>query len=195
MEADITLLAAARKMDGDALIRIFDLYSPALYKYAFRLCNNAVMADQIVGDVFAKLVEHLSAGAGPRTNLRSYLFEMAHHLIVDEARYAHRWAPIEVVGSTRTDGSSTSAIAEDRMLLEALLRAMMHDLTEDQRHVIILRFMEGFSIKETAAIIGKKVGNVKVIQNRAIAALRKALDYQIVETRAISLTIRSMSHT
>jgi RNA polymerase sigma-70 factor, ECF subfamily len=140
-------------------------------------------------------VEHLSAGAGPRANLRSYLFEMAHHLIVDEARDSHRWAPIEVVGSTRTDGSSTSAIAEDRMLLEAMLRAMMHDLTEDQRHVIILRFVEGFSIKETAAIIGKKVGNVKVIQNRAIAALRKALDYQIVETRAISLTLRSMSHT
>ena len=195
MEADITLLAAARKMDGEALIRIFDLYSPALYKYAFRLCNNAVMADQIVGDVFAKLVAHLSAGAGPRTNLRSYLFEMAHHLIVDAARYSHRWAPIEVVSSTRTDDSSTSATAKDRMLLEALLRAILHDLTEDQRHVIFLRFMEGFSIKETALIVGKKVGNVKVIQNRAIAALRKALDYQIVETRAITLTIRSMSQT
>jgi DNA-directed RNA polymerase specialized sigma24 family protein len=55
--------------------------------------------------------------------------------------------------------------------------------------------MEGFSLKETAAIIGKKVGNVKVIQTRAISALRRALDYQIVETSAISLTIRSMAHT
>lgn len=43
-------------------------------------------------------------------------------------------------------------------------------------------------------IMGKKVGNVKVIQNRAIAALRKALDYQIVETKAISITIRSLTH-
>ncbi len=195
MEADSSLLAAARKMDGDALIGIFDLYAPGLYQYAFRLCNNALMADQIVGDVFAKLLEHLSVGTGPRANLRSYLYEMAYHLIVDEARYSTHWAPIKAVDSTSSDGYSTSANAEDRVLLEAILQAIMNDLTQDQQQVLILRFMEGFSLKETAAIIGKKVGNVKVIQNRAINALRKALDYQVVETRAISFMIRSMSHT
>jgi DNA-directed RNA polymerase specialized sigma24 family protein len=61
--------------------------------------------------------------------------------------------------------------------------------------VITLRFMEGFSVKETAAIIGKKVGNVKVIQTRAIAVLREALDYQLVETHAISGMIGSLSPT
>ena len=81
------------------------------------------------------------------------------------------------------------------MLFETVLRAIMNDLTEDQRHVLILRFMEGFSLKETAVIIGKKVGNVKVIQNRAISALREALDYQIVETGAIVFTLRRMSYT
>jgi RNA polymerase sigma factor (sigma-70 family) len=48
----------------------------------------------------------------------------------------------------------------------------------DQRHVIILRFLEGFSVHETAVIIGKEESNVKVIQNRAIAALRRALGYE-----------------
>lgn len=86
MEAEITLLAAARKMDGDALLKIFDLYASALYKYSFRLCNNAVMADQIVGDIFVKLMEQFSTGRGPNTNLRSYLYEMAYHLVVDEKR-------------------------------------------------------------------------------------------------------------
>jgi RNA polymerase sigma-70 factor (ECF subfamily) len=195
MEADSSLLAAARKMDGDALIGIFDLYAPTLYKYAFRLCNNALMADQIVGDVFAKLLEHFSVGTGPRANLRSHLYAMAYHLIVDEVRYSNHWTPIKGVDFTYSDGYSISANAEDRVLFEAVLQAIMNDLTHDQRQVLILRFMEGFSLKETAAIIGKKVGNVKVIQNRAINALRKALDYQVVETRAISFMIRSMSHT
>jgi RNA polymerase sigma-70 factor (ECF subfamily) len=195
METDIALLAGARKMKGDALMGVFDLYTPALYKYAFRLCHNAVMADQIVGDVFAKLLEHLSAGRGPRANLRLYLYEMAYHILVDEARHSHRTAPIEAVGFTYTDGYFTNVSAEDRLLYETVLRAIMNDLTDDQRHVIILRFMEGFSVKETAAIIGKKVGNVKVIQTRAIAALRKALDFQLVETDAISGMIRSLSPT
>jgi DNA-directed RNA polymerase specialized sigma24 family protein len=50
-----------------------------------------------------------------------------------------------------------------------------------------LRFLNGLSLKETAAILGKEVGNIKAIPNRAIAALRTILDYQTVKTRAISL--------
>jgi len=194
MEANITLLAAARKMDRDALIEIFDLYAPAIYKYALRLCSDAVMADQIVGDVFAKLMEHLSAGMGPSLNLRSYLYEMAYHIIVDEARHSRQWTPFEVVYARDTTGSSTSVTAEERVLFEAALRAIMNDLTDDQRHVAILRFLEGFSLKETATIIGKSVGNVKVIQNRAINSLRKALDHRTGETSDISFTIQSMAH-
>jgi RNA polymerase sigma-70 factor, ECF subfamily len=195
METDIKLLAAAREMNGDALMRLFDHYAPALFKYAFRLSNSAVMADQIVGDVFANLFEHLSAGLGPITNLRLYLYEMAYRIFVDEVRYSHRSAPIEAVGLTYTDGYSTHGSTENRVLLEIVRRAIMNDLTQDQRHVIILRFLEGFSLKETALIIGKKVGNVKVIQNRAITALRRALDYQVVDIGTISFMIRSMSHT
>jgi RNA polymerase sigma-70 factor (ECF subfamily) len=52
------------------------------------------------------------------------------------------------------------------------------ELTPDQRHVIILRFLEEFSLRETAAIIGKKVEHVKVIQGRAIARLRKFLTHK-----------------
>jgi|WetSurMetagenome_2_1015567.scaffolds.fasta_scaffold302143_1 RNA polymerase sigma-70 factor, ECF subfamily len=180
MEADITLLAAARKMDRDALVGIFDLYAHTLYKYAFRLCNNAVTADQIVGDVFAKLLEQLSDGRGPTVNLRSYLYEMAYHIMVDEVRLSRRWAPMEVADLTYAHKYSTSISDEERILFETALWAIRNDLTDDQRHVIILRFLEGFSIKETSLIIGKKVNNVKAIQNRAIASLRKALEYEIV---------------
>jgi RNA polymerase sigma-70 factor (ECF subfamily) len=193
MKSDIMLLAAARKMNEEALIAIFDLYNPALYNYAFRLCNDAVIADQIVGDVFAKLVDQLHSGQGPIVNLRSYLFEVAYHLFVDEVHFSYRSVPLEAVSLKYIDGYSTEGNAKKQMLLKTMLRAITNDLTDDQRHVIILRFLEGFSLKETAAIMGKTVGNVKVIQNRAITALRKALDYQVVETRAISFMIRSMA--
>jgi RNA polymerase sigma-70 factor (ECF subfamily) len=172
-------------MNGDALVEIFDLFAPALYRYAFRLCRDASMADHIVGDVFAKLLEQLSAGGGPRTNLRSYLYEMSYHLMVDEARYSHRSAPIEVVDFMHHDGCTTRASVEDRVLFETVLRAIQNDLTEDQRHVVTLRFLEGFSLKETAAILGKEVGSVKVIQTRAIGTLRKALDPPVVRTNIV----------
>lgn len=175
---EATLLDAARQMDRDALVRVFDLYAPALYTYAFRLCNDPLMADNIVGDVFARLLEHLSAGGGPNSNLRSYLYEIAYHLVVDEARYSQRSAPIEAVDLLPQNASTIHMSVEDRTLLKAMLQAIRDNLTDDQRHVVILRFLEGFSVKETATIVGKTIGNVKVIQNRALAALRKALGYE-----------------
>ncbi|RPJ28213.1 MAG: sigma-70 family RNA polymerase sigma factor [Chloroflexi bacterium] len=179
MEAEITLLDSARTMNQDALVRIFDLYSSALYNYALRLCNDPSEADQVVGDVFAKLLEQLSAGNGPNTNLRSYLYETTYHLIIDKSRHSRREAPLETIDFLRQDGSSTLTRLEDRMLFETVILAIKDQLTEDQRHVIILRFFEGFSLRETAQIIGKEVYNVKVIQNRGVAKLRKALGYKV----------------
>jgi RNA polymerase sigma-70 factor (ECF subfamily) len=179
IEADLTLLDAARNMNQDALVKIFDLYSSALYNYALRLCSDPLEADQVVGDVFAKLLEQLSAGNGPSANLRSYLYEMTYHLIIDKSRYSRREAPLETVEFLRQDGTSTLIGLEDRMMFETVVRAIKNDLTEDQRHVIVLRFLEGFSLRETAEIIGKEVYNVKVIQNRGVAKLRKALDFKV----------------
>lgn len=180
-ESDVTLLEAARQMDRSALVKIFDLYSTALYNYAFRLCNDALIADYIVGDVFAKLLEQFSAGKGPSSNLRSYLYEMTYHHVVDESRYSNRGVALEVADYIRQDGFSNVISLENRLLYDAILKAIQNDLTEDQRHVIVLRFLEGFSLQETATIIGKAVSNVKVIQNRAITALRNSLDHQVVK--------------
>ncbi|SRR6266496_4949005 len=180
-EADMPLLESARELNKDALIEIFDRYSPALYNYAFRLCHDHLMADCIVGDVFAKLLDQLSAGHGPNINLRSYLYEMTYHLVIDETRHSHRGAPLEVVDLLRYDGYSALINLENRMLFETIIVAIRNELTEVQRHVIILRFLEGFSLRETATIVRKKVNYVKVIQNRAIATLRNALDQKVIE--------------
>jgi RNA polymerase sigma-70 factor (ECF subfamily) len=160
-------------------VKIFDLYSTALYNYAFRLCNDSLIADYIVGDVFAKLLEQLSAGKGPTANLRSYLYEMTYHLVVDEARYAHRGVSLDAADFIPQDRYANHVSLENRVLYDTILQAIQNDLTEDQRHVIILRFLEGFSLQETSAILGKAVSNVKVIQNRAIAVLRKSLDHKV----------------
>jgi len=179
MEADLTLLQAARTMNDEALGAIFDLYATPLYNYALRLCNDPVAADHVVGDVFAKFLDQLAAGKGPNANLRSYLYQTTYHLIVDAARFSHREAPLEVVEFAKGNGRASSPSLEDRALLDALVMAIRKDLTEDQRHVIVLRFVEGFSLRETSEIVGKPVYNVKVIQNRGIAKLRKVLGYKV----------------
>ena len=178
MEIDSTLLLAARKMDKDALIKIFDTYSAPLFRYAFHLCGDAVLADHIVGDVFAKLLEQLAAGHGPTNNLRSYLYQTAYHCMIDEARYSRRRAPLDVTDWLYETRDSTALPLEDRVLFREMLHAIRDELTDDQRHVIVLRFLEGCSLNETAAILGKRVEHIKVIQSRAMAVLRRVLEYR-----------------
>lgn len=179
MQAD-TILDAARQMDKDAIVKIFDTYAPILFNYALRTGTDRRMADNIVGDVFAKLLDQLSCGQGPRANLRSYLFQMAYHLIVDEMRYTQRRVHLEVFELMPQNGYSIYSGSETRMAFEAVLQAIRDELSISQRHVIVLRFLEGFNIRETAEILGKSESSVKVTQNRAIMTLRKVLSRHVV---------------
>jgi RNA polymerase sigma-70 factor, ECF subfamily len=176
------LLKAARNLDKNALAQIFDLYSSALYKFISRLLHDPVLSDQIVAEVFVQLVEELGAGRGPRTNIRSYLYQIAYRLVLERFRDMYPHAHLEVaVRSLDKDKSAPESQIDERGMMEALLASMNTELSEDQRIVIILRFLEDFSLKETAEIIGKDVNNVKVIQNRGIAKLKKSMGMQVDE--------------
>jgi RNA polymerase sigma-70 factor, ECF subfamily len=175
MQDKTAVVTAARSLDRDALTAIFDEYAPAIYRYLLRLGVYPLEADQVVGDVFARLLDKLVEGKGPRTNLRSYLFQTAYHLVVDHSRDRQRNAPLDVADTIKEEDQPVQAQTEEKMLLENLADAMKHELTEDQRNVLILRFQEEFSLQETADITGKNVNAIKALQNRAIKKLREAL--------------------
>lgn len=175
MQDETALLEAASSLDQEALEAIFDDYAPALYKYLLRRGLGSQEADQTVGDVFARLLEKLSEGKGPQSNLRAYLFQTAYHLVVDQSRAQKRAAPLDVAESFEEETKSVQAQTEEALLLESLASAMEQELTEEQRNVIILRFQEGFSLKETAEIVGKKLNAVKALQNRGMNRLKEAM--------------------
>lgn len=175
MKDETAAFQAARSLDPAALEGIFDEYAPALYKYLLRLGLGSQEADQTVGDVFARVLEKLSEGKGPQTNVRSYLFQIAYHLVVDHARDRGRAAPLDVAETVKEDSKTIQAQTEEKILFESLSIAMREELTDEQRTVIVLRFQEDFSLQETAEIIGKNVNAVKALQNRAINKLREAM--------------------
>lgn len=177
--SESALLDRARRFDAEALATIFDCYAHALYKYALHYCHDVIEADNIVGDVFSQLLEHLSAGKGPRSNLRSYLYQIAYHIMIDQARYSQHLASLEPGTELRDSKGSVPNQVEDKEVMDALQTALENDLTNDQRHVIVLRFREGFDLQETARITGKSVNAVKVLQNRAVNRLQQILDRKL----------------
>lgn len=175
MKEESAAITVAGSLDPNTLGAIFEEYAPAIYKYLLRLGVYPLEADQVVGDVFARLLDKLAEGKGPRKNLRSYLFQTAYHLVVDHARDRQRIAPLDVVDTIKEEEQPVQAQTEEKMLLDNLATAMQQELTTDQRNVLILRYQEEFSLQETAEIIGKNVNAIKALQNRAIKKLRDVL--------------------
>ena len=119
--------------------------------------------------------------------------ETAHNLIIDQARSSRRTIPLEAADWLRPDLHSSILGLENRIMFERILDSIQSDVTEDQRHVVILRYLEGFSLRETAAIMGITVAPVKVIQNRAIAKIRQALNYDEIMTTVSCTNVRKLS--
>ncbi len=78
-------------------------------------------------------------------------------------------------------------------MFEVVLRSIQSDLTDDQRHGVILRYLEGFNLRETATVMGIKADYVKVIQNRAIAKIRQAPNHDEIMKVASCGNVKKLS--
>jgi len=170
------LLHTARAWDMEALAAIYDTYSPLLYRYAMRLLGNPDVAEECVAETFARFLQALRNGGGPRDHLKAYLYRVAHNWITD---YYRRQPPpqtdLDEVAYTLADGEapldSQMATTEE----QARVRWALRLLTPEQRQVIVLRFFEEWPLKEVAEAMQKPVGAVKALQHRALAALHRVL--------------------
>ena len=173
------LLQLARQYDQKALVEIYDLYSPALYRYAVRLLNNPDMAEECVAESFSRLLSALRNNGGPQTNLRAYLYRVAHNWITDQYRRQIPHQTVEEVDQHADPGSTTSKIVDEQLEREKV-RWAIRRLTPDQQQVVTLKFIEGWSNAEIAKSINKPIGAVKSLQHRALQALRQRLtEYDI----------------
>ena len=168
------LLQLAKQYDQQALVEIYDLYSPALYRYAIRLLNNTDLAEECVAESFSRFLSALRNNGGPKTNLRAYLYRVAHNWITDQYRRQIPHETVEEIEQQADPASTTSQLVEQRFEREKVRQAILR-LTPDQRQIVILKFLEGWSNAEIAKSIDKPVGAVKSLQHRALQSLRQKL--------------------
>ena len=174
---DQQLYEKALELDEEALTAIFDQFSPALYKYSLRSCHDPKVAENIVGDAFGQLLEQLATGSMPTKHLQTYLYKIAYQLLLKHARATPQNAFIELTLPPYKDKqfTPTSSQTKEQAEMQALITAINTALTYEQRHVIILRFLDDFSLKQTSLIMGKTVHSVKALQYRAVLKLRSVL--------------------
>lgn len=168
------LLQRAQRYEGKALAEIYDTYSPELYNYAYRQLGNPIQAEECVAETFKRLLEALSQRKGPRDHIRAYLYRIAHNWITDQ----YRRQPLPDVSlddqMLSDPGPSPAQAAADNMQRERLREALMK-LNANQRLVVALKYLEGWSSPEIAQALDRPLEAVKGLLHRGIENLRQQL--------------------
>lgn len=168
-------LERARRGDRDAWAEIYRWLSPQVLGYL--RARGAAEPEDLLGEVFVQAVRDLKSFSGSERDFRAWIFSIAHHRLIDEARRGAR-RPVDPVPTeelpTRTETGDAEAEAMARISVGEVTR-LLATLSDDQRSVLLLRVLGGLTVPEVARVVGKRPGAVKQLQRRGLARLRREL--------------------
>jgi RNA polymerase sigma factor (sigma-70 family) len=165
------LTQSARRGESWALTEIWHRYSPAVMAY---LSGRGVAdAEDMTSEVFLQVFRRIDRFRGEESDLRTFVFSVAHARYVDDRRrIARRGIDAEFVVERHDSATASAETDAVEAISEAKVRALIETLSPDQRDVLLLRIVADLSLEQTAEVLGKKVGAVKSLQHRGLAALR-----------------------
>jgi RNA polymerase sigma factor (sigma-70 family) len=172
------LLAAAQANGAWAFEALYRELAPAVAGY-LRM-QGADEPDDLVSEVFIGVFRGLASFEGTEAQFRSWVFTIAHRRLTDERRRRGR----------RPAEASLDAVAEplggdvEEEALAGLggerVRALLADLSPEQRDVILLRVVADLSVEDVAQALGKRPGAIKALQRRGLAALHRKISREAV---------------
>lgn len=168
------LLDRARARDTDALAQIHDMYYGPIVRCLSLRVNDRDIAEDLASDVFMRFLSALRGRNAPHDTVRGWLYAVAAHVVSDHHRKHYRAPHVQLNDTLESRDLSPEEVADAQLTREDLRRAMT-DLTEEQQHVIALRFGHEMPIQDVARTLGKTEGAIKQLQARAIAALARKM--------------------
>jgi RNA polymerase sigma-70 factor (ECF subfamily) len=157
-------------LDADAWQAMFAEHYQKLYRFAYARTGDPSASEEIASEVFAAAVQRIGAYRETGAPIGAWLFRIARNQVADHLE-RRRSKPVVPLDGVDVETREWAASLEDKADLARSLR----ELTREQQDVIALRFFADCSLVETAASMNKSLAAVKVLQHRALAALRKQM--------------------
>jgi RNA polymerase sigma-70 factor (ECF subfamily) len=174
------LVRRAQEFDEEALASLYELFYPKLYNYAYLQLGDVHQAEDLASEVLLRVLESLSGYRFRGVPLTAWVFRIARNCIIDLHRRRQRRPQVSLHDGIPGTEDSPHALAE-RSVAHSELRLALTRLTEEQRQVIILKFVEGMDNASVARVLGRSQGAVKSLQHRALVSLKKILSSEEVE--------------
>jgi RNA polymerase sigma-70 factor (ECF subfamily) len=163
------LIRDAKHDDDTAMSRLSAYVYAHIYAFMYYRVSQPEDAEDLASEVVLKMVRALKHQRG---NFHAWIYRIARNRLVDFYRKRAVRAEVSLSDVPQKEVTQSEDIMSQIMTRERL-RKGLKQLTEEQRQVIILKFIQGYANQEIAEIVGKSVGAVKVLQFRALKALRE----------------------
>jgi RNA polymerase sigma-70 factor (ECF subfamily) len=172
------LVRRAQRREPEAFGQLYEEHFDRIYRYVMLRVRTQADAEDITQQVFLKALENIGSYRWRGMPFASWLFRIAHNLVVDYWKKKSREkvtavAP-EEIDEMAASPNDPAALAELNFDVKQLAAAC-EQLTDGQREIVSLRFAGGLSVAEAAKVMGKSEGAVKVLQHAALVKLRRIL--------------------
>ena len=174
------LIRRAQEFDQEALGWLYELFYPKVYNYAYLQLGDVQQAEDLASEVLLRVLESLKGYRFRGVPLTAWVFRIARNYLIDLHRRRQRRPQVGLYEGIPSAEDSPHAVAE-RTVAQDERRLALTGLTEEQRQVIILKFVEDMDNASVARVMGRSQGAVKSLQHRALASLRKILSSEEVE--------------
>ncbi len=176
----ISLIPRCQRGDQVAVETLYMLYSDRIYRYLLARVGDPEQAADLTTEAFVRVIEHLSGfrlnRQRPAASFSAWLYRIAANLAADHHRRRRHPEQVSLEVALPLSGSDPGpdTVIEHQESVRRLAQALQA-LSEDQRLVIIGKFVEGMSNSEVAAWLGKTEGAIKSLQHRALQTLGRLL--------------------
>ena len=180
-EVAVTLALVQRAQAGDsaAFGELYDRYVDLVYRYVYYRVGSAQVAEDLTSETFLRALRRLSSFTWQGRDVGAWFVTIARNLIADHYKSSRYRLELTTEDVTTVSEARGSHEGPENAVLEAMqnkvLLGAVKQLNAEQQECIVLRFLQGLSVAETAEAMGKNEGAIKALQYRAIRSLGRLL--------------------
>jgi RNA polymerase sigma-70 factor (ECF subfamily) len=156
----------------EAFGKLYSIYLDRIYRYALYQVKDKMIAEDVAEEVFVKAWKAIGGCKGKGRTFSAWIYRIAHNHIINTLRNLQKCVSLDMenIAELSSPGLEDEITPDQQELMEEVA-----NLPDNQRQVVILKFIEGMNNQEIKQITGKSEGAIRILQMRALTRLREKL--------------------
>jgi RNA polymerase sigma-70 factor (ECF subfamily) len=166
------LVHLAQEGNGEAFGQLYDRYVDTVFRFVYFRVNDRALAEDFTSETFLRALRRIGSISYQGRDIGAWFITIARNIVLDHLKSARHRLELTTADTVegREHAQSTESAVLDVLQSERLMQAV-RQLGDEQRECVMLRFVQGLSVSETAQVMGKNDGAIKALQHRAVRKL------------------------